>query len=109
MFDRLFQYILGYCTWWGLAAIGEPHLTTSLPPDCRIQGGFPPQARNELKEPMPAWIILIFCALVAGRYISSFLVSFFFRFFFLCSQQPHIEFCFREREKNIYIYVYIYR
>lgn len=83
MFDWLLQYVLGYCTWLGLAAIGEPPLTKSLPPDCRRIHGQSPQFgtsqdRNELKENMPIWITLIFFALAAGRYIFSFLVSFFF-------------------------------
>lgn len=68
MFNWLLQYIFGYCTRWGLAAIGEPPLTKSLP----LAVG---------KEPLPAmpvWIIQIFFALAAGRYIFSFLVSFFF-------------------------------
>lgn len=91
MFNWLFQYILGYCTWWGLEAIGEPPLTRSLPPDCRVHDGFlsvgTSQARNASKEPMPPWVILIFMALVPVRYISSFLVSFFYFFLFFSREE----------------------
>lgn len=85
MFDWLLQYVLGYCTWLGLAAIGEPPLTESLPHDCRRIHGQSPQLgtsqdRNELKESMPIWITLILFALAVGRYTFSFLVSFFFFF-----------------------------
>lgn len=66
MFNWLLQYILGYCTEWGLEAIGEPPLTKPLPSAVG-------------KEPMPVWIIPIFFALPTGRYISSFLVSFFLK------------------------------
>lgn len=91
MFDWLLQYVLGYCTWLGLAAIGEPPLTKSLPPDCRRIHGQSPQLgtsqdRNELKESMPIWITLIFLALAAGRYTLSFLVSF-FSFFCCCEKE----------------------
>lgn len=75
MLDWLFQYILGYCTSWGLAAIGEPPFTESLPRDV-VDTAATQATRNEFKEPTPAWIIPIFMALVAGRYITSFLVSF---------------------------------
>lgn len=76
MLDWLFQYILGYCTSWGLAAIGEPPLTNPLPLPLAVDTAT--QTRNEFKEATPAWIIPIFMVLVAGRYIISFLVSFSF-------------------------------
>lgn len=82
MLDWLFQYILGYCTSWGLAAIGEPPLTESLP-HAVIDTATTLTTRNEFKEPTPTWIIPIFMALVAGRYITSFLVSYFFCFCFI--------------------------
>lgn len=80
MLNWLFQYILGYCTSWGLAAIGEPPLTESLP-HAVVDTAATQATRIESKEPTPAWIIPIFMALVAGRYITSFLVSFYGSFF----------------------------
>ena len=102
MFDWLLQYVLGHCTWLGLAAIGEPLLTESLPPDCRRIHGQSPQLgtsqdRNELKDYTPIWITLVFFALDAGRYISSFLVSF---FFFFC--------CCAKKKKKVAIEITIY-
>lgn len=124
MLDWLFQYILGYCTSWGLAAIGEPplpSLTKSLPLAAigTAAAATATQARNnEFKEPTPAWIIPIFMVLVAGRYITSFLVSFFYFFFmyriFLIAKRKEkknlpllpLDFFvifFRKKEKKIYI------
>lgn len=87
MLDWLFQYILGYCTSWGLAAIGEPPLTEFLPlaavdNTAAAAAAATQTTRDGFKEPTPAWIIPIFMALVAGRYITSFLVSFYFYFLF---------------------------
>lgn len=91
MLDWLLQYILGYCTSWGLAALGEPPLTKSLP----LAVGTTTQARNELKEPTPVWIILIFMVLVTGRYIFSYLVSSFSSLFSLfLPRQPRFIFSF---------------
>ncbi len=84
MLETILQYLLGYCTWWGLATIGELPLTECLPPDFKDRGirfnsarNTPADGRlrNDLKGPMPVWMILIFFGLVAARYILCFLVS----------------------------------
>lgn len=79
MHNSILQYILGYCTWYGLSTIGEPPLIQSnfnrrvgalsnhVPPD--------PNSSKEIQDPMPAWLMFLFIILVATRYIGSFLVS----------------------------------
>lgn len=83
MAEPIFQYILGFGTWYGLSTIGEPPLTKSQP--CGKGGGSclpnPLAVQNRgaeiksLQDPMPAWLIFLFFALVSARYIFSFLVS----------------------------------
>lgn len=83
MSDTIFQYILGSCTWYGLSTIGEPPMTKSTlggGDEVRsTQGSFGNRIDNETQDPMPAWLIFLFFALVATRYIGSFLVSLYHR------------------------------
>lgn len=74
------QYILGFGTWYGLSTIGEPPLTKSQPcgegGSCRATAVLNQAVESQpSQEPMPAWLIFLFFALVATRYIFSFLVS----------------------------------
>lgn len=76
MTEPVLQYILGFGTWYGLSTIGEPPLTKSQP--CGNEGSCLPKQRageESLQDPMPAWLIVLFFALVSARYIFSFLVS----------------------------------
>ena len=76
MAEPILQYILGFGTWYGLGTLGEPPLTTSQP--CDRGGLCLPNQRagmNSSQDPMPAWLIVLFFALVSVRYIFSFLVS----------------------------------
>lgn len=79
MSDTALQYILGFCTWYGLSTIGEPPLTVSTPDGDHgtrsAKVSFAYRDGNESQDPMPAWLIILFFALVATRYIGSFLVS----------------------------------
>lgn len=80
--EAIFQYILGFGTWYGLSTIGEPPLTQSQPcgkgESCLPN---PVQLQNQggegklSQDPMPAWLIFLFFALVSARYILSTLVS----------------------------------
>lgn len=71
MSQMIMQYLLGFCTWYGLSTIGEPPLENH---STRIQANR--QHHNEFsKDPMPVWLILLFFTLVAARYILSYLVS----------------------------------
>ena len=75
--EPILQYIIGFGTWYGLSTIGEPPLTKWQP--CGEGGSCLPKQRAEktpLQDPMPAWLIVLFFALVSARYIFSFLVSF---------------------------------
>lgn len=74
MSQTILQYLLGFCTWYGLSTIGEPPLEDHRTHFSGIQAGR--QRHNESsKDPMPVWLILLFFALVAARYILSYLVS----------------------------------
>lgn len=80
MSDLILQYILGSCTWYGLSTIGEPPLTKSLVGGVENPSSImdPTAARKHDENsqvPMPGWLIIIFFALGATRYIGSFLVS----------------------------------
>lgn len=73
MSQMILQYVLGYCTWYGLSTIGEPPLEDHSTRYSSIQ--LDRQHNNYAKDPMPAWLIFLFFALVAARYILSYLVS----------------------------------
>lgn len=74
MSQTILQYLLGFCTWFGLSTIGEPPLENHSTRFSSIQADR--QSHNKFsKDPMPVWLILLFFALVAARYILSFLVS----------------------------------
>jgi hypothetical protein len=78
--EVILQYIVGFGTWYGLSTIGEPPLNKlQLCGDegSRLSNTAPnPGAQTKLsQDPMPAWLIYLFCALVAVRYILTFLVS----------------------------------
>ncbi len=80
MVELILQYIVGFGTWYGLSTIGEPPLNKlQLCGDegSRLSNPGPnPEAETKLpQDPMPAWLIYLFCALVAVRYILTFLVS----------------------------------
>lgn len=72
MLQTILQYLLGFCTWYGLSTIGEPYPEDHTTGFSGIQAN--PRYHNE-KDPMPAWLILLFLALVAARYILTYLVS----------------------------------
>lgn len=98
--DLILQYILGSCTWYGLSTIGEPPLTKSL-----VGGGQnsssimdPIAARKQVENsqvPMPGWLIIIFFALGATRYIGSFLVS----------PDQHVQYPIRKANELVFICV----
>ena len=82
MAEAILQYVLGYGAWYGLSTIGEPPLTKLKP--CGEEGSGRPNlwllqsrrsASRPTQDPMPAWLIFLFFALVSARYIFSFLVS----------------------------------
>lgn len=95
MAESILQYILGFGAWYGLGTLGEPPLTTSQPWD---KGGFClPNQRGEKRssqDPMPAWLIVLFFALVSARYIFSFLVS----------SPQYLTISFQFHQKNIEFY-----
>lgn len=70
----ILQYLFGFCAWYGLSTIGEPPLEDHSTGLSRIQAGRKRHVESP-KDPMPVWLILLFFALVAARYILSFLVS----------------------------------
>ena len=74
MSQMILQYLLGFCAWYGLSTIGEPPLEDHSTSLSRIQAGRKRHVESP-KDPMPVWLILLFFALVAARYILSFLVS----------------------------------
>lgn len=76
MIDTVFQYILGFCTWYGLSSIGEPPESVATGDDeFRSPQVLFESSNSKTQDPMPAWLIVLFFALVAARYIGSYLVS----------------------------------
>ena len=73
MSQMILQYLLGFCTWYGLSTIGEPPLGDHSTRYLSVQ--LDPQHNKNTKDPMPVWLILLFFALVAARYTLSYLVS----------------------------------
>lgn len=80
MSQMILQYILGFCTSYGLGIIGEPPLTENLSLEAGSIRSLGRQAplnaqSGPAKDPMPVWLIILFFALGASRYILSYLVG----------------------------------
>ena len=77
MSSMILQYLLGFCTWYGLSTIGEPPLSSAKRYSKDVKASIDDYTSPQMsRKPMPAWLIVLFFALVAARYTLSFLVSY---------------------------------